>query len=141
MLSNIPDNINLQNPKNQRNFVKKLGFADKVKHIVSPRNGLVIHKVDEDSAMVAVTTIFNNMKIRANIIRTKYAGLIKKDTDFDMSQICVLVESIISTTHFGNSRVLQLKFKTNDYLDHALRFGMKIEYCLFRVTRPIKKPQ
>ena len=64
------------------------------------------------------------------------------DANFNVSQISVLAKSIISATRFGNSRVVQLKFKTNDDPDNALKFGMRIEYCLFRVfTRPIKKPK
>ncbi|XP_065565804.1 uncharacterized protein LOC136030664 [Artemia franciscana] len=122
----------------ERNFVKKLGCADKVKHTVSRRNGLVVHVVDENSAVAAIP---NNLKIRAKIIRTEYASIIKVDTDFSVFQMPVLVENVISATRFGNSRVVQLKFKTNDDLDHSVKFGMKIQYCLFCVTRPIKKPQ
>ena len=43
VLSNIPYNINMRNPTNQRDFVEKLGCADKVKHIVSRQNGLAVH--------------------------------------------------------------------------------------------------
>ena len=60
VLLNIPDNINMQNPTNQHNFVKKFGCIEKVKHIVSCQNGLVVQMVDENSAVAPVT---NSMKI------------------------------------------------------------------------------
>ena len=43
------------------------------------------------------------------------------DANFDVSQISVLVESVMSATNFRNSKVVQLKFKTNDDLDNALK--------------------
>jgi len=62
------------------------------------------------------------------------------DTDFDVSEISVLVENIISMTCFANLRIVQLKLKTNYDLDHALKFGEKIKHCLFCVTQSIKSP-
>ena len=68
--------------------MKNVGFADMMKHIVSRQNGLVVHVVDKDSAVAAIP---NSMKIQAKIIRTEYAGIIKMDTDFDVSQISLAV--------------------------------------------------
>jgi len=98
----------MRNPTNQHDFVKKLSYTDKVKHIVSRRYGLVGHMFEEDYAVAAIP---NGMKIRAKIIITEYVGIIKMDTDFDFSQISMLVEIVISATYFGNSRVVQLNLK------------------------------
>ena len=37
VLSNVPINLNIRNPVNQREFVEKLGYADKVQHIVAKK--------------------------------------------------------------------------------------------------------
>ena len=40
---------------------------------------------------------------------------------------------------YGRSRIVQLNLKTKEELDIAIKFGINIEYCLFRMTLPIEK--
>lgn len=141
VLTNIPSDINVRNPAKQREFIEKLGCSDKVKHIVAQKNKLVVHMTDEQSAEAAVAAIPDTLQIRAKVIKTEYAGIIRMDPDYDVSQIPVLVSSVCDATRFGGSAVVQLKFRSKEDLDYAIKHGIKIEYCLFRVTLPIEKPK
>jgi len=61
--------------------------------------------------------------------------------DYNVSQIPRLESSVVSAKEYEDSRIVQLNFKTEEELDIAIKFGIKIEYCLFRVTLSIEKPK
>ena len=98
----------MHNPKNQREFVQKIVCKDKVKHIVSRKNGLVVHLIDEESAICSHPP---TLKICARVIKTEHAGIIKMDPDYDVSQIPGLDSSVVSAKRYGSSRIVQLNFK------------------------------
>ena len=131
----------MQNPTKQHEFIQKLGCADNVKHMTARRDRLVVHMSDEESAIVAVAAIPSSLKICAKVIKSEHFGIVKMDTEFDVSQIPGLVDSVRGARRFGNSRVVQLKFSSKEALDLAIKYGVKIEYCLFRVTMPIEMPK
>jgi len=63
------------------------------------------------------------------------------DPAYDVSQIPGLDRSVVSAKRYENSRIVQLNFKTKEELDTAIKFGIKLEYCLFLVTLPFEKPK
>ena len=141
VLMNIPKGLNVQNPTKKRKFIQKLGCADKVKHITARRDRLVVHLSDEESAVAAVATIPSSLKIRAKVIKSEHFSIVKMDTEFKISQIPDLFDSVISARRFGNSVVAQVKFRSKETFDLAIKYGVKIEYSLFRVTMPIENPK
>ena len=67
LLLNISDNIHIHNPTNQRDFVKKLGCVEKMKHLLSHQNGLVAQMIDKDYSALVVAAILSSVEIWANI--------------------------------------------------------------------------
>jgi hypothetical protein len=95
---------------------------------------------DETSASVVASGAQAEQNIRSKVLRSEYLGIIYVDKDYDVSTIPNLISGIFQAKHFGNSSVVQLLFATKIDFNQALKFGIKVEYTMFSVSKPLTKP-
>jgi hypothetical protein len=141
VLTNLPEELKSRNPVKQREFIQKINCAEKVKHVELKRDRLILHMSNEATALSVPAVIPPGLNIRSKVIKNEHLGIIRIDKDFDASNISGLVTSVTNNRCFGQSSVAQLTFSSMEDLEHALRFGIKIEYCLFHVWKPLTRPK
>ena len=139
VLSNLPASLSA-NPTKQKEFLRKIGPADKIDRIEQRRDRLFVHMKDETSASVVASGAQGEQNIRSKVLRSEYLGIIYVDKDYDVSTIPNLISGVSQAKRFGNSSVVQLTFVTKIDFDQALKFGIKVEYTMFSVSKPLTKP-